>query len=303
MGRDAMAEITLLDGGMGQELIRRTGDRPTPLWSTQVMIDHPGLVEAVHRDYFDAGAGIATTNTYAIHRDRLLRAGIEDRFAALHAAALAEAQSARRHAGRGLIAGSIGPLVASYRPETHPPHAEAVAKYAEVADLLAPHVDLILCETVASLAHARAILEGALPAGLPVWLSVTVSDSAGHTLRSGEPAGAAAQLAADMGADAILANCSAPEAMPAALAAFAPAGLPFGAYANGFARITEAFLQDSPTVDALEARRDMGPAAYAAHVLSWVGMGATIVGGCCETGPDHIRATAAALRAAGHIIR
>jgi S-methylmethionine-dependent homocysteine/selenocysteine methylase len=295
-----MTEITLLDGGMGQELIRRTGDRPTPLWATQVMIDHPGLVEAVHADYFAAGAGIATTNTYAIHRDRLVGTGMEARFAALHAAALAEAEAARDRAGRGLIAGSIGPLFASYRPETHPPHTEAVAKYAEVATLLAPRVDLILCETVASLAHARAILEAALPAGRPVWLSVTVADSAGGRLRSGEPAAAAADLAAAMGAGAILANCSAPEAIPAALSAFAPAGLPFGAYANGFERITEAFLQDKPTVDALAPRRDLGPAAYAAHVLRWVGMGATIVGGCCETGPAHIRATADALRAAGH---
>jgi S-methylmethionine-dependent homocysteine/selenocysteine methylase len=295
-----MTEITLLDGGMGQELIRRTGDRPTPLWATQVMIDHPGLVEAVHADYLAAGAGLATTNTYAIHHDRLAGTGMEARFAALHAAALAEAEAARDRAGRGMIAGSIGPLVASYRPETHPPHAEAVAKYAEVARLLAPRVDLILCETVASLAHARAILEGALPTGLPVWLSVTVSDTDGSRLRSGEPAADAARLAASMGAQAILANCSAPEAMPAALTAFAPAGLPFGAYANGFERITEDFLKDSPTVDALHARCDLGPAAYAAHVLRWVAQGATIVGGCCETGPAHIRATADALIAAVH---
>jgi S-methylmethionine-dependent homocysteine/selenocysteine methylase len=300
MESDTMAEITLLDGGMGQELIRRAGDRPTPIWSTQVMIDHPGLVEAVHRDYFDAGAGIATTNTYAIHRDRLVRAGIEDRFAALHAAALAEAHAARRQAGHGMIAGSIGPLVASYRPETHPPHAEAVAKYAEVTSLLAPHVDLILCETVASLAHARAILEGARAANLPVWLSVTVMDSDGSLLRSGEPTADAGQVAADMGAEAVLANCSAPEAMTAAMEALKPSGLPFGAYANGFEMITEDFLKDSPTVDALRARRDMGPDAYAAHALSWVAQGATIVGGCCETGPAHIAAVAAALCAAGH---
>ncbi len=299
---DVMAEITLLDGGMGQELVHRAGDRPTPLWSTQVMIDHPGLVQAVHDDYFAAGAMVATTNTYAIHRDRLMKAGIEHRLAALHDAALSEAQAARAKAGHGRIAGGIGPLVASYRPETHPPHAEAAAKYAEVAGLIAPHVDLILCETVASLAHARAILEGALPTGLPVWLSVTVSDSDGSRLRSGEPAAEAARLAADMGAKAILANCSAPEAMPAALSAFAAAGLPFGAYANGFERITEDFLKDSPTVDALHARRDLGPEAYAAHVMRWVGQGATIVGGCCETGPAHIAATAAALRAAGHTI-
>ena len=51
-----MARITLLDGGMGQELVARSGDEPTPLWATRVMIDHPGMVRAIHEDYFAAGA-------------------------------------------------------------------------------------------------------------------------------------------------------------------------------------------------------------------------------------------------------
>ena len=54
-----MARVTLLDGGMGQELVARSGDTPTPLWATRVMLDHPGLVRAVHDDYFAAGATIA----------------------------------------------------------------------------------------------------------------------------------------------------------------------------------------------------------------------------------------------------
>jgi homocysteine S-methyltransferase len=297
-----MTDITLLDGGMGQELIHRAGDRPTPLWSTTVMMEHPGLVCAVHDDYFAAGATVATTNTYAIHHDRLDGTGFEDRFADLHAQALDEAGAARRAAHGGRIAGSIGPLVASYRPEVHPPHDEAVAKYAEIARVLAPSVDLILCETVASLAHARAVLEGAKAAGKPVWLSVTVDDEDGSRLRSGEPVAEAAALAQAGGAEAILANCSAPEAMPAALAAMKGAGLPFGAYANGFTRITKEFLQDKPTVDALSAREDLTPEAYARHVMAWVDMGATIVGGCCETGPAHIAELRRALEAAGHRI-
>ncbi|MGB8815569.1 MAG: homocysteine S-methyltransferase family protein, partial [Paracoccaceae bacterium] len=60
-----MAQITLLDGGMGQELLARTGDAPTPLWATQVMLDHPNVVRDIHADYFAAGATVATTNTYA----------------------------------------------------------------------------------------------------------------------------------------------------------------------------------------------------------------------------------------------
>ena len=297
-----MTKITLLDGGMGQELIHRAGDRPTPLWSTQVMMDHPGMVEAVHEDYFRAGSGIATTNTYCIHHDRLVKTGIDGKFDELHEAAVEEAKAARKAAGHGKIAGSIGPLVASYRPDVHPPHDEAVAKYAEVAQKLAPHVDFLLCETVASVAHARSILEGAKTAGKPVWLSVTVDDEDGSRLRSGELVAEVVRIAQEGGADALLANCSAPEAMAAALEVIKTAGLPFGAYANGFTMITKDFLKDSPTVDALRARRDLGPETYANFVMGWVDQGATIVGGCCEVGPAHITEVARRLREAGHEI-
>ncbi|MCV2867228.1 homocysteine S-methyltransferase family protein [Defluviimonas sp. WL0002] len=297
-----MTKITLLDGGMGQELVARSGDAPTPLWSTQVMIDHPGLVRQVHEDYFRAGASVATTNTYAIHRDRLVKAGIEDRFAALHTQALAEAAAARAAHGSGRIAASLGPLVASYRPDTHPPHAEAVAKYDEIAMLLAPAVDILLAETVASLDHARAILEGAAGHGRPVWLSVTVDDEDGSRLRSGEQLAELGPFLKAGGAAAVLANCSAPEAMAAALEVLGTFGLPFGAYANGFQQITKEFLKDSPTVDALQARPEMTPALYADFAMRWVGMGATIIGGCCETTPAHIAEIAERLRAGGHAI-
>ncbi|WP_342076852.1 homocysteine S-methyltransferase family protein [Yoonia sp. SS1-5] len=289
-----MTDITLLDGGMGQELVHRAGDNPTPLWSTQVMIDHPGLVAAVHADYRAAGATVHTTNTYAIHRDRLAGTGLEDRFAALHQAAVAEA------AGDGRIAGAIGPLAASYRPDLHPDHDTAVRLYAEIARLLSPGIDLIICETVASVAHARAVLEGAQTIGKPVWLAMTVDDQDGSRLRSGEPL--ADVLPVTTSAKALLANCSAPEALHGAMDVFATQRLPFGGYANGFEQITNDFLQDKPTVDSLSARRDLGPDAYARHAMGWIDKGATIVGGCCEVGPRHIATLADAIRAAGHRI-
>lgn len=291
--------ITLLDGGMGQELLARSGDAPTPLWATQVMIDHPGLVQAVHADYFAAGATMATTNTYALHHDRLAGTAAETRFAALHAQALAEARAARDAAGRGRLAGSIGPLGASYRADVGPEHDRATRLYAEVAAIIAPQVDVILGETIATLAQARALLEAALPTGRPVWLSVTVDDRDGTRLRSGEPVAGFAAIARD-GASAVLANCSAPEAMAAALEALSAADLPFGCYANGFQEITDDFLKDKPTVDALQARPDMVPELYADFAEHWVRQGATIIGGCCETTPAHIAAIARRLTDKGY---
>ncbi len=297
-----MTEITLLDGGMGQELVARSGDDPTPLWATRVMIDHPGMVRAIHGDYFAAGASIATTNTYAIHHDRLARFDLDPMFHALHLRALAEAHEARAIAGRGRIAGSMGPLEASYRPDLTPPLEHSVPKYAEIARILAAHVDVILLETMSSVTLAEGAVQGALAAGRPVWLSVSVDDHDGSRLRSGEPLTDLRRLVDSYPIAAVLANCSVPESMAAALTILKPLGLPFGAYANGFTHISGNFLKDAPTVKELTHRHDLTPEKYTDFAMAWIEMGATIVGGCCEVGPAHIRHLAEALRAAGHTI-
>ena len=293
-------DITLLDGGMGQELLARTGDAPTPLWATQVMLDHPNVVRDIHADYFAAGSTVATTNTYAIHHDRLERFDVDHLFETLHMKAVSQAEEARAAHGSGRIAGSLGPLVATYRPETCPPVSEATPKYAEIARLLAPHVDLFLSETMSSVQQAEGALRGAQAGGKPVWLSLTVDDNDGTRLRSGEPLSDLGLLIAELKPAAILCNCSVPEAMEAAMAEVAKFGLPFGAYANGFTHISDAFKKDAPTVAVLEARHDLTPERYAAFAMGWVAKGATIVGGCCEVGPAHIAELARSLRAAGH---
>lgn len=297
-----MTAITLLDGSIGQELVKRSGDRATPLWSTQVMIDHPDLVRAVHDDYFAAGATLATTNTYAVLRDRLARVGLSDEVARLTSTAVQAARAARDAHGAGRVAGSIGPLIASYRPDLCPPACEAARHYAETVATLAPRVDLLLIETMSSVDQARGALMAARGADLPVWLGVTVMDEDGTRLRSGEPLGDLAPLVAEFAPDAVLINCARPEAVAAGLENVKTFGCPFGAYANGFTRISEAFLTDAPTVDALEQRSDLSPAAYADFAMGWVDQGATIVGGCCEVGPAHIAELARRIREAGHEI-
>lgn len=296
-----MTEITLLDGSIGQELVKRSGDRATPLWSTRVMMDQPDLVRAVHSDYFAAGATVATTNTYAIHRSRLERVGIEDQMPFLIDTAVSQAETARdEHGGR--IAGSLGPLLASYRPDLNPDPDEAASKFGELVALLSARVDVFLIETVSSSLEAEGVLRATRDAGKPVWIAMSVDDTDGTRLRSGEPLEDVRSTLERYEPDAVLLNCSRPEAISAGLAILKTFGYPFGAYANGFTRISDEFLKDAPTVDTLEQRMDLGPAAYADYAMAWVGMGATIVGGCCEIGPDHIAELARQLRAAGHRI-
>lgn len=297
-----MSDITLLDGAIGQELVKRCEDRATPLWSTRVMIDHADMVGQVHRDYFDCGATIATTNTYAVHRSRLERVGLEDQIAPLLDLALSQARAARDAHGSGRIAGALGPLLASYRPDLDPDPDEAEEKFREIVDLMGEGVDLLLIETVSSVREGLGALRGAAHSDKPVWIAFSVMDDDGTRLRSGEALGEIAPLLTQFTPDAVLINCSRPEAMPAALEIIKSFGLPFGAYANGFTRISEGFLTAAPTVDALEQRTDLGPEAYADLAMGWVDQGATIIGGCCEVGPDHIAELARRLRAAGHRI-
>lgn len=295
-------QITLLDGSIGQEIVKRSGDRPTPLWSTSVMIEQPDVVSAVHGDYFAAGATVATANTYAVHRDRLVRAGLEDRFEDLLDIAMREAKAARDAHGSGRVAAALGPIGASYRPDLDIPLEEAKRLFSELVRLMEPHADLFVLETVSSVEHARGALMGCTETQKPVWLAVSVQDDDGTKLRSGEALQDLVPVIAEFQPAAVLLNCSRPEVIGTGLEIVKTFGKPFGAYANGFTRITEGFLQDAPTVDALEQRRDLGPKEYADFVMGWVAMGATIVGGCCEVGPAHIAEMAQALRVAGHDI-
>lgn len=297
-----MTNITLLDGSIGQELVKRSGNRATPLWSTRVMIDEPDLVGRVHSDYFAVGATIATTNTYAVHRSRLVRVGMEDEVPALIETAVAQAEMARDRYKGGRIAGSLGPLLASYRPDLDPDPDEAALKFGELVQLMCPRVDLFLIETVCSVREALGALRATQDCGKPVWLALSVQDDDGTRLRSGEPLTDIAPVLKQYNVEAVLLNCSRPEAVTDGMDILKSFGLPYGGYANGFTRISDAFLKDAPTVDALEQRTDLTPADYADHAMAWVEHGATIVGGCCEVGPDHIAELARRLRAAGHTI-
>ena len=288
--------ITLLPGGLGQELLARSETQPTGLWATRFLIDDPDLVKELHRDYFLAGAEIATTNSYAIHRDRLAPFGIEDRFVELHRLACQIAVSAQQEHGSGLVAGSMGPTGRSYRPDLAPPAEEAAELYAEIARLQEPYVDLILCETMSSVEQARGAVMGALAANKPVWLAVTVDDKNGTKLRSGEPLTEIIPLITEFKLAALLVNCSAPEAVDQAIPLLANRGVPIGAYANGFVEIAKDFLLQGATVEILEKRSNLEPKTYADFVDGWIKQGATIVGGCCEVGPAHVAELAKRLR-------
>lgn len=297
-----MTDIVLLDGSIGQEAVKRSGDRATPLWSTSVMLEHPGVIESIHRDYFNAGATVASTNTYAVLPDRLEPANLEHKLNELIEQALAEAETARDAHGRGRIAAALGPLRASYRTDIAISFEETAEAYRPLIAAMDERVDMYLIETVVTLHQAEATLRAAQQGTKPIWLGVSVDDTDGTLLRSMEPLTDLKPIMDDLNPDAVLINCSRPEVIADGLEVIKTFGKPFGAYANGFTKISDAFLEDRPTVDALEQRKDLGPHEYADYAMDWINQGATIVGGCCEVGLDHISELASRIRAAGHTI-
>ena len=279
--------ITLLDGGMGQEIVNRGGKVAFGEWAVAALHEDPALVYEIHCDYLRAGADVLTTNTYGTTRARLRHVGREDRLADFARQAGELANRARDEAGRPdtRIAASLPPLEGSYLQEFSLSFEQTRAEFAELIALLGPYVDILLGETFSTRFEGRAFLEAAQGSGKTVWLSFTLDDGDGAAgqLRGGESLAAAL---AGLRPDALLLNCCKPATITRALPTLVATGLPYGAYANGFTGIPDSWEADGGVTQL--AAEGVTPDDYAREVAGWLGQGATIVGGCCEMGPPHI---------------
>ena len=287
------ASLRLLDGGMGRELQRNGAPFRQPEWSALALIEAPEYVFEAHRAFIAAGARIITTNSYAvvpfhIGDERFTQQGLT---LAGRAGALAR-QAASASNEPVTVAGSLPPALGSYRPDLFD-HQRSVAIHRQLIAGLEAHVDVWLAETQSSIAEVRAVVEALDNNPKPLWLSFTLLDEVGEPprLRSTEAVADAVRAAIELGAKAVLFNCSQPEVMGAALAQAREVleqlsqTLDLGVYANAFPPVSSEAKANSTL---LEIRRDLGPEAYLSWSRTWVAAGASIVGGCCGIGPEHI---------------
>jgi homocysteine S-methyltransferase len=287
----------LLDGGLATELERRGHSIDDALWSARLLLDDPDAVRAVHADYLRAGADVVSTASYQASRQGLATRGLDAAAAdAVLARSVALARQARDEVGRdALVAGSLGPYGAlladgsEYRGDYPLSVGELIAIHRpRVEALLAGGADLILFETLPSLAEARAV--AALARALPearFWAQVTAADAA--RLASGDPLAELGAIFADV--DNVLGlgiNCCAPAVVEAALPA-----LP--------ARGRSAAPNRGERWDAA-ARRFVAegePFDLGAWARRFLAAGATLIGGCCRTTPADIAAARRALDGRG----
>jgi S-methylmethionine-dependent homocysteine/selenocysteine methylase len=285
-------DILLLDGAMGTQLRARGVDVPdykSSIWSALALMQAPNAVRQLHEDYINAGADVITLNTYALSRKLLARENMDERLEELVQTAARVASEAKNNAlqqnparAPALLAGSLAPLNTSYRADLVGSFEENLTAYRETAALLAPHVDVLLCETMSSAQEARAAAMAAAQTGKAVWVSWTMAAN-GESLRSGETLTQALAALKDLPIEAILLNCCSISAINTALPALmSQTDVPAGAYSNP--------VYDEPPGGEPEANptASLGPQAYADAALEWLRLGARLVGGCCDTTPAHI---------------
>ena len=261
----------------------------------ELNLSDPGLILSIHEEYLQAGADIIETNTFGANRIRLARHGLADKVAAINAAGVRLARQAVDHlrdkqAGEAWVAGSVGPLGVRLEPLGKTGLDEARAAFAEQIGALAEAgVDLLILETMPALNEAREALAAAheVAPDLPVLALVTVDDES-NCLDGSSPAQAAALLT-EWGASAVGVNCSTgpSTALTAIEAMHAATSLPLVAMPNaGLPR-------------AVEGRNIYlcSPEYMAEFTRKAIAAGVQLVGGCCGTTPNHIRAMRSAMRA------
>jgi homocysteine S-methyltransferase len=312
-GPDPLAPILaasgslILDGGLATELEARGFDLNHPLWSARLIAESPEAIVAVHRAYLEAGADCITSASYQATIDGFLKEG-HPRAAAidllLRSVRLAlEARDAfwadpRRRPGRRrpLVAASIGPYGAAlangaeYTGDYDQTEAGLRAFHEERFRLLAASgADLLACETLPSATEAR-VLASLLAESAPAvaWFSFSCRD--GARISDGTPLADCARFLAPLPQVlAIGLNCTKPAFVASLVASVAAVtDKPVVAYPN------------SGEVYRPEDKTWSGAAAgdWARFGREWHDAGARLIGGCCRTGPDHVRALRAALTSA-----
>jgi homocysteine S-methyltransferase len=290
--------ITIMDGGMGGELIRRGAAGGTGLWSAGALISAPEAVVETHRDYISAGARMITTNSYSSIPSYLEKERRADRYEEL--TGLAGLLARRAVTGVGVpvrVAGALPPLAESYRADLAPDDDTARPIYRTMARALEPHVDLFLCETMSCIRESRnaavAAKEAASVRSLPVFVSWTLNEEPGTGLRSGESVEDAFAALADLELDGFLFNCTHADAIERGLEILS--GLtdkPRGGYPNRF-NVPEGWTLDNEV--SVEVRTGYGTEGFVASARRCLARGATLFGGCCGIGPADIAALAAAV--------
>lgn len=277
-------QVIILDGATGTEL--QSKGMPAGVCPEIWCLENPTIIQDVHASYQKAGARVVYTCTFGANRFKLKQYGIKKD---VYSVNLELARLAKQACGeKALIAGDIGPTGLFIEPFGPLAFEEAVDTFKEQArGLIDGGCDLIVIETMIDIQETRAALL-AVKELSDIYTMVSMTfEKDGYTLGGTPPVSALITLQS-LGADVVGCNCSAgPEQMVEFLAAMKPyATVPLLAKPNA----------GMPRLEGLKTIFDMDAKTFASYARKLMASGATLLGGCCGTTPDHIAALAKAVR-------
>jgi|TARA_B100000959_G_scaffold41473_1_gene41583 S-methylmethionine-dependent homocysteine/selenocysteine methylase len=290
-------KITLIDGAMGTQIRARGYEVPShhsSIWSAQALMDNPHIVKEIHKDYISAGAEIITTNNYAVTQNLLERENLGHRLEELTSLSIDIAKEAKKESGKNIkIAASLPPLDTSYRPDLVGDITSIEKKYMEIVDIVKDRVDLIIIETMSSSMEASGALSACAKTDIEVWLGYTLQGIRKNILPSGENLIDAINKVKHFNISAYVINCSSANITTEAIKLLSnEIDKPFGGYANSV-NVNQIIDGDDEVDNAenlqVENQQLINAIDYSVIVKNWIDNGATIVGGCCGTSPEHIK--------------
>ena len=298
MNLNFFKQTRILDGGMGQELLAR-GMKPNgTLWSANAILDenYHQLLEDTHRDFVKAGAEVIVTTTFTTRRKRLRENNIEDKFEYLNIKAGEIASNVKKEFPNILIAGGLPPQELTYEADERSEN-EITKTFNEQAKLLNKYVDFFYFDVWSSIKEFKCGIEAIKEFKKPYLIGIHISE--GTNLPSGEKISDIKTIIDDKLLGVML-SCVSPENYEKNMKEIKDLNVPFGFKLNGFMTTkpkngyTSSFFKNSggnPN-EFLGHRHDLTPKKIGEIVKKFKENGATILGGCCETRPSHIKAMA-----------
>ena len=281
--------ITILDGGMGREIKRRTPNFDPILWSAGGLIQNPTLVKDIHKEFILAGAEVITTNNYTVVPKILKDKQIFNQFESLTKKSVQLVTEAKKETNQPQIkiTGSMPPLESSYRPDLVRSFDEAYPIYCQIAEWLIDGIDIFLCESMSSIAEATAAVSACQDKNKPIWVAFLLDDNEPEKLLSGEPVEQVNTFANKFNIDAVLFNCCHPASVTIGLKKLHIPHIKKGAYANAFQKLSQ--HKKHMHGDLRPDNHEVTIASYQKSAEEWIHHGASIIGGCCGIGPEFIK--------------